>query len=187
MGIDFRAGARYEEYTASEEHGGKTYRLRDTLPTELMLRVYDLLALDARVTLAGEGLSLGALTEPTEESVTGAETIIGEVMALAIEKRDLVGEIALDLFRQTLPEMTAETLDAAFTRDEQRAIVMDFFFRRLSSSSAPTSGTSEALAEENPAPTTGTTRQRAAQPATARTPRAIRAVPNRATRRTRAG
>lgn len=165
MGLNFSALARYEEYTALEERGGKVYRLLDQLPTATMLRVYELVDCNRDIQLVGQRFDAFDPGEDLALAREKVDALLVELAQLHAEKRELVTSICLEIFQHTLPGTSVGELNAAFTIEQQEAVIFDFFFRRWHLSSAPTPATGASEGPENQEQTTGQARHAALEAA----------------------
>lgn len=153
--------------TVTVRSGEQVWQLRDQVPSETLLQVFDLYALDEQ---------MRALGTPTD--LAGAQALRELYEALFARTT----EILTDIWRCTYPEATADEVKAAIPAyADRRRIVEGFFGLQWSGSSAPSSASSNgASASQTPTPPTTTTNSAAQETTTT-----LRETtgPNRATRR----
>lgn len=145
---------------ASGERVPRTWSLRDDVPVEVMLRVFDLMEL-AQEQQSRERPNADAAPEELLAAMRTERAAFRQLI-------DLTVDTLLDIWRHSYPEMTAEQLRAYFNHEERMGLVRLFFTRRLVASSNPSSATTPSTSpeevEQTPAPAPNrATRRRASR------------------------
>lgn len=129
--LDFNT-ITYDTITIISQDGERRWVLRDDVPMAILVRVFGLQALGERIAERAKAL------DPQRATAAEAQAIMESVLAeSAAEALSVLGAI----FRHTDPTVTDEELAAAFTYEQQGAIINLFFSHRLGSLSTPSNAT----------------------------------------------
>lgn len=139
--------------------GGKTWRLRDDIPSEIMLRMFianSLQSLQARIAERFEMESKREHPEDENTRLAMREAAQDEIMAAQLDTFDIL----TDIFRHSYPEMTVDIIAGTYNRakwrwegglfslDEAQQLCNAFFTLRSVASTPPPSASPTAAPQE---------------------------------------